>query len=88
VLRDKPYKLGGACQGNDVDASGNCGRLWNTEFHVLGFALAGGALTTLGIAILLNTKSKRAKKRKKAKDKKASAKLGVGPGSLTVQGRF
>ena len=86
VLRDRPYELGGACDGDNRDADGDCRRVWNTEFHVLGFALAGGALTTLGVAILLNSKSRRAQKR--SKKSKASAKLGVGPGNLTVRGRF
>lgn len=86
VLRDRPYELGGACEGDGVDAQGDCERLWNTEYHVLGFALAGGALTTLGVAILLNSTGRRAKK-KKAPDK-AGAEVGLGPGNVTVRGRF
>lgn len=85
-----PYKVGGACRGENVDADGDCRRVWNTEWHVLGFGLAGAALTTLGIAILLNTRAKPKGERKadrKAK-KKASANFGVGPGSFTVRGRF
>jgi hypothetical protein len=90
ALRDRPYKLGGACEGDGVDQDGNCERLWNTEYHVLGFALAGAALTTLGVAILLNSRSSKGGKKKKggAKAKKSEARLGIGPGSVTVQGRF
>ena len=92
------YKLGGKCDEDDRSEfdpeTGQCQRIWNTEWHAVGFGLAGGALTTLGIAILVNTragKGRRAerKKAKKAKKgKKASAKVRVGPGSLHLRGRF
>jgi TolB-like protein len=81
VLRDRPYRLGDACEGDNVDARGNCRRLWNTEYHVLGFALAGATLTTLGVAILLNTTSAK-------RQAKRSTRVGLGPGSVTVRGRF
>jgi hypothetical protein len=88
--KDPPvaYKLGDSCRGMNVDADGDCRRVWNTEWHVLGFGLAGAALTTLGIAILLNTRAKPKGERRAKKSKKASARLGVGPGSVTVRGRF
>ena len=91
------YRLGGACDEDDRSEfdpeTGQCQRIWNTEWHAVGLGLAGGALTTLGIAILLNTragKGRRAdKKAKKAKKgKKASAKVRVGAGSLHLRGRF
>jgi hypothetical protein len=83
ALRDRPYKkIDGSCRGA-TDREGNCERLWNTEYHVLGFALAGAALTTLGVAILLST-SKRGKRSRTGKN----ARLGVGPGSAAVLGRF
>jgi hypothetical protein len=90
------YTLGGKCDRNDRaeydPATGQCQRIWNTEWHALGFGLAGGALTTLGIAVLLNTRAGRGdrgdNKRRRAKKKKASAKLRFGPGSLHLRGRF
>jgi hypothetical protein len=88
--KDPPvaYEVGGSCRGMNVDADGDCRRVWNTEWHVLGFGLAGAALTTLGIAILLNTRAKPKGERRAKKNKKASAQVGVGPGSFTVRGRF
>lgn len=81
AIRDRPYRLGNACSGSAVDADGDCRSLWNTEWHVLGFGIAGAALTTLGVAILLNSERKRG----------ASARRGVAhihPHGVGVRGRF
>lgn len=58
ALRDRPYRLGGACADDRVDEEGNCERLWNTEWHVFGFASAGAALVTLGTVILIRTRDR------------------------------
>ena len=99
AIRDRPYKnIHGKCVGA-TDAQGNCEKIWNTEWHVLGFALAGAALTTLGVAILLNSARRqgpRARKGKAGKRNQRTAfrrsprrpRFGVGPGSVTVMGRF
>ncbi len=86
VLDDRAFKLGSACKGGNVDGDGDCRRLWDTEWIVFGTTLAGATLVTLGVAVLLTTTGKRGRK---AKDKnKATARVGVGPGSLSVRGRF
>lgn len=81
ALRDRPYRLGGACSGSHVDADGDCRTVWNTEWHVLGFGIAGAALTTLGVAILLNSE------RKRGREKKGTV-AQVHPHGLGVRGRF
>lgn len=93
---EQPYKLGGDTQNNcfrNEDDQGNCKYVWNTEWHALGLGIAGGALTTLGIAILLNSRAK--KKGGKGELEGSTAKrrtrrprVGVGFGSVTLQGRF
>lgn len=82
------------CVGR-VDMNGNCEFVWNTEWHALGFGLAGGALTTLGIAVLLNSRARRGdgsdkskKKRGKKQARRPRPRMGVGVGSVTLQGRF
>lgn len=92
ALDDRPYKLGNACEGDKIDASGRCRRLWDTEWIVFGTSLAAATLVTLGVAVLLTSSSRRAKgdkaDRPKGKRKKATARFGVGPGSFVVHGRF
>jgi len=92
ALQSRPYKIGGSCDGDNVDAQGDCRRLWDTEWIVYGTAIAGAALLTLGIAVLLTTSGKRGKKQRAAKTKKerkkSEARVGVGLGSLMVRGRF
>lgn len=73
------------CAGNNVDAFGNCKFLWDTKWAGVGTAIGGAALTTLGVAILLNTRKVKAKR---VDPDKAEAKVGVGFGSVTVRGRF
>jgi len=92
AMQSRPYKIGGACDGDNVDADGDCRRLWDTEWIVYGTAIAGAALITLGIAVLLTTSGQRkdrASKRSKGKKRgKAQANVGVGFGSLELRGRF
>lgn len=86
VLDDRKFSVGGACSGDNKDAEGDCKRLWDTEWIVLGTSLAAATLVTLGAAVLLTTSGKRG--RKKAAKGKATAKVGVGVGSVSVRGRF
>lgn len=74
------------CKGNDVDPNGNCRFLWDTKWAGAGTAIGGAALTTLGVAILLSTR--KSKTKKIDNPDKASAKVGVGIGSLHLRGRF
>jgi len=80
AIRDRPYELGNACSGANQDEDGDCRSLWSTEWHVLGFGLAGAALTTLGIAILINSARRRPASRPVA--------LSVGSSGVAVRGRF
>jgi hypothetical protein len=94
ALDDHPYKLGKACEGGNLDDSGRCRKLWDTEWIVFGTSLAAATLVTLGVAVLLTSASKRArgtkpdKPAKGSKKKKATARVGIGPGSLLLHGRF
>ncbi|MEM7158606.1 MAG: PEGA domain-containing protein [Myxococcota bacterium] len=82
------FTLGGSC--DSPDAAGNCPEIWNTEAIVLGTAIAGAALTTLGVAILLNSS-----RRRKGSDegdattaRRRRLQFGAGPGSVSLRGRF
>lgn len=94
---EQEYRIGGTCRKSDAidvsgpveDASGNCKAIWNTEWHALGLGIAGGALTTLGIAILLNSRAKRRAKKGKLEGKSARRpRVGIGWGNVTLEGRF
>ncbi len=95
------YKFRGDSNRNgcfrDVDDDGNCKYVWNTEWHALGFGIAGGALTTLGIAVLLNSRARKKASREsapgRAKGKREASRrrrprLGLGLGNVTLHGRF
>lgn len=90
VLDDRDYKLGGKCDVPDRD--GDCPKLWNTQWIVLGTAIAGASLTTLGVAILLNSAKRRTKKSAvdtgKPEATSRRPRFGVGFGSVMVRGRF
>lgn len=91
ALDDRPFKVGNACEGGSIDEQGRCKRLWDTEWIVFGTSLAAATLVTLGVAVLLTSSSRKAKKKKDdapGKRKRATAKLGIGPGALLVHGRF
>jgi hypothetical protein len=85
VLDDRKFTVGGACSGDNKDLDGDCKRLWDTDWIVFGTSLAAATLVTLGAAVLL-TSGKRGKK--KAAKGKATARVGVGVGSVSVRGRF
>jgi hypothetical protein len=59
--------------------------LWDTKWAGAGTAIAGAALGTLGVAILLSSPKG---KTKKLEDDSVEARIGFGPGSVTLQGRF
>jgi len=89
ALRDTPYRFAGACEGEDnIDEDGDCRTLWNTEWHVLGFALGGAALTTLGIAILLSSTRRQAKERHDRSRADRGPRVQVGWGPAGLQARF
>lgn len=91
ALDDRPFEVGDACTGGNVDARGRCRRLWDTDWIVFGTSLAAATLVTLGVAVLLTSAGKRARAGKHKADRGESrrrARVGVGPGSLVVQGRF
>lgn len=73
------------------DADGDCKFLWDTKWAGAGASIAGAALLTLGVAILINSgvgKKNKANK-KSRKDKKAElSEFGIGPGSLMLRGKF
>lgn len=76
-----PIKFGGECNGR-TDAEGDCEFLFNTKWAGLGFSLAGGALVTLGVAILINTSKS---PRKQAKVEAALEHLQLGPGGVGIK---
>ncbi len=95
---EREYKLGGdtrrGCYRNE-DMEGDCKYIWNTEWHALGLGIAGGALTTLGVAILLNSRArKRASKDdgsgegRTARRPDRRPRVGLGWGNVTLSGRF
>jgi hypothetical protein len=94
TLHDRQYRLRGNCTGDNIDSEDNCRFLYNTKWYGLAGTLAGAALVTLGIAILLNTTSMKKGKTEKdrggrrSKKKKARAGLEIGPGSISIRGRF
>jgi TolB-like protein len=90
-LHDKQHRANCDPNGSPVtqDGNGECKFLWNTKWAGIGTGIAGAALITLGVAILVNSSGKT--KRQKGKDKDAQArrpKFELGPGSVTVRGRF
>lgn len=105
ILDDRPFKLGGKCDDTyagpgdpdynnipgDQSITGNaeCAKLWRTEPISIPLAIAGGALLTLGIAILVNSRQKTVKDKNKATaSRRGQTRVGVGPGSISLSGRF
>jgi hypothetical protein len=89
-LHDKPYKRDCDPNGDPItqDAAGECKDLWNTKWAGAGAAIGGAALLTLGIVILVNSASKTKKQEDKGESASRVPKFEVGPGSVTVRGRF
>lgn len=81
-LHDRPYRVRDQCTGENIDADGECRFLHNTKWFGMGLSLAGGALVTLGVAVLITTAKN---PRKKAEAEAAVRKhLLVGPGGVGV----
>ena len=91
-LHDQPFRIGANCMGEDVitiDGVEQCRFLHDSKWGAAGALVAGAALTTLGVLILVDS----AKRTKKDKGDKKTARIqrprfGVGPGSVTLHGRF
>lgn len=81
-LHDRAYTLKGRCTGENIDADGDCRYLHNTKWYGMGLSLAGGALVTLGVAVLITTAKGT---RKKAKVEAAVQHLQVGPGGVGIR---
>ncbi len=93
ILDDRPFKVGNACASPDGD--GQCPRLWDPDWITLSTAIVGAGLTTLGVAILINSAKRRTKKSAIDKGKDAPASkaarrpsFGVGPRGVVLRGRF
>ncbi|MCX4241862.1 PEGA domain-containing protein [Paraliomyxa miuraensis] len=93
ALDDRQYRLFDKCPTPDEDDQ--CPELWDTEWYVLGGAIVGGGLVTLGVAILLNSARRRSTNKVKVEGsgeatsaRSRRPRFGVGPGSVTIQGRF
>jgi hypothetical protein len=93
-VTNRPFKVGGNCEGDNVDDDGDCAELWDPDAITYSTAIVGATLTTLGIAILLSagkrsSGGKSAKKAGKAgKTAGRRPRFGVGAGSVMVRGRF
>jgi TolB-like protein len=82
-MHDEPYTLGGRCTGENRDDKGECRYLHDTKWYAMGLGLAGGALVTLGVAVLITTAKN---PRKKAKlEANASKHLQVGAGGVAIR---
>ncbi|MFV8750762.1 PEGA domain-containing protein [Nannocystaceae bacterium ST9] len=77
-MHDRPYKLGGKCSGDNIDAQGDCKFLYNTKWEGLAVGLVGGALLTLGIAVLVTTAKGKGKKGEAAMRRMKVSPSGVG----------
>lgn len=95
----QPYQVGDACSIEAPNPGYNvmpdpenpngtiCKEVWNTKWGALSAGIAGAALTTLGVLVLIDNFRRADRKRNKAvREKKTS--FGVGPGSVMIRGRF
>lgn len=84
---DDPYNMIG--EDYSVTSDAECARLWRTEPIAIPLAVVGGALLTLGIAILVNSRQKTVKDKPKAvAEQRSRPRVGVGFGSVSLSGRF
>ena len=104
ILDDEQYYLGGKCskpymgdpdgdfnqipEGESITRAKECQFLWQTEPFSIPLAVAGGALLTLGVVILVNARQKTQKEKGRATAQRRMPRFGVGPGSVSVSGRF
>ncbi|MCA9634853.1 MAG: PEGA domain-containing protein [Myxococcales bacterium] len=101
-MHDRPYRVGDACSitapdpdynvMNDPAGNEVCRHVWDTKWGGLALGIAGAALTTLGVLVLIDNYKRSDRSRRKAvrekEREKASARFGVGPGSVLIRGRF
>lgn len=74
---------------NSITGSPECAKLWRTEPIAIPLAVVGGALLTLGIAILVNSRKKTDKTDiKPVAERRTRPRVGVGLGSVSLSGRF
>lgn len=78
--------------GDSITGGPECAKLWRTEPIAIPLAIVGGALLTLGIAILANSR-KKTDKSAGAKDRpiatrRTRPRVGLGLGSVSLSGRF
>ncbi len=66
------------------DSNQECRFLWNTKWGGVAAAAAGTAWITFGVAVLLNRPGERVR----VADEERTTRLGIGPGSLVIHGRF
>ncbi len=107
ALDDTAYRVGGSCskvydggpegtynnipKDQSVTGFQECEKLWRTEPISIPLAIAGGALLTLGIAILVNSRKRTQSDKpgaKRAAAKRSLPRFGIGPGSVSMSGRF
>ena len=97
LLDDRPFRIDGRCSTELPDPDANvmegpdgtvCKDLWNTRWGALSAGVAGAALTTLGVLVLIDNFKRSDRSRKKALKKSRSTRVGIGPGSVMIQGRF
>ncbi len=98
LLDDRPFRVGGRCSTETPDPDANvmegpdgelvCKDLWNTRWGALSAGVAGAALTTLGVLVLVDNFKRSDRSRKKAQKESRRARVGIGPGSVMIQGRF
>ncbi|MEZ4380409.1 MAG: PEGA domain-containing protein [Nannocystaceae bacterium] len=97
-LHDRPIKFGDRCSVEAPDPDFNvmpgpngtpiCKELYDTKWGALSAGIAGAALTTLGVLVLIETFKRTDRSRRKAVRNTKSARIGVGPGSVMIHGRF
>ncbi len=97
-LHDRPMRIGDRCSIQAPDPDFNvmpgsdgdeiCKELWDTKWGALSAGIAGAALTTLGVLVIIDHFKRSDRSRRKAVKDSRSARFGVGPGSVMIQGRF
>ena len=65
-----------------------CKELWDTKWGALSAGIAGAALTTLGVLVLIDNFKRSDRSRRKAVRNSKTARIGIGPGSVMIQGHF
>ena len=92
ALDGRNYSLD--CEGANVKDPGitgdkECKYLFNTKWYGVGATIAGAALVTLGAVILINARTKTdSKSGSKRASRPGVQQIGLGPGSITLRGRF